>query len=164
MNPQALAKSSLLRILLPLVAVLVVLYFTVRQADALLDRALHAALGEHQSDFESVWFDWSGNVTAKHVVLRPNDLGQAAELRFKRVWLETPGWRFFVVNLFDRSLAKARVARVHLVLDGATVVDGLEAMVPELGPIGPASAAAFESAGCGTPAVYSRDDLVAMGL
>jgi hypothetical protein len=164
MNPQAFAKSSLLGMLLVLAALLTAAFATVKQADGLLARALAGAFGEHRSEYESVWFDWSGNITARNAVLRPDDPRDASELRFDRVWLETPGWTFFLRHAFDRDLRGARFARLHLVFHDALQTSGFETLLPEFGPLGPASGAMFEAEGCPASRRFSREQLAGMGL
>lgn len=162
MNAPAFAKSSLLRIALVLAVVFGVVFATVKQADLLLGQALSGAFGTPRATYRSVWFDWSGNVTARHVVLQP-EAGESL-LSFDRVWLETPGWGFFLRHAFDRSLASADWPRLHLVLGDLQDASALPQLVPGFGPVGSASGALLETAGCRTARRFDREALSAMGL
>ncbi len=164
MNRSAPSKSSLLRIIAVLALLLGAVFFTVRQADTLLARALQVAFADQQSSFASVWFEWDGDVVAKQLVLRPNDLGAAAETRFERVHLATPGWGWFLRNSLDRSLANARLDQIRLVLSEGSSVAGLDPLLVDLGPIGAVTASPFEAEGCAKNTVWTREELTEMGL
>lgn len=163
MNAPVFAKRTLIRIALVLVLLLAAATAAVRQADVLLGKALTGAFGTRQVTYRSVWFDARGNVTARNVSVRPDDLREA-QLAFDRVWLETPGWGFFLRHAFDRELQHAPWPKLRLVFADLERSDGLEVLLPEFGPVGPASGAMLETAGCSVSRAFTTENLREMKL
>lgn len=158
------SKSSLLRILGVVGAVLAVVFLTVQQANFLLSRAMLIAFGDSETTYRSAWFEWDGDIVAKHVVIYPYNLGEDVTIRFERVHLETPGWFWFVRNTFDRKLKFAKMDRIHLTLEGGSSDTGFDPSLGDLGPFGLDSASPFEAEGCATDGMWVREELVQMGL
>ena len=119
-----------------------------------------------------VWFDPNGDVVAEKIVLymaNPTYTASNGEdadtLRFDRMRVRAPGgWMFYVHNLLDPKLAKARVDEWHIAFDHFTTRGGAEPSLGVLGPIGAMSASPFETEGCSRHAYFVREELSAMGL
>src|SRR5688500_10371039 len=158
------SSISVVRILGVLVPVLALGFLVVQQANFLIGRSLLIAFGEAESTYRHAWFELDGDVVAKDLVVYPYDESREVTVRFDSAHLETPGWVWFVRNTFDRSLAHAKLDRLHLTLSGVTSDDGVDPTLGDLGPIGALSASPFEATGCLNDDLWIQSELEAMGL
>src|SRR5688500_18444542 len=158
------SSISVVRILGVLVPVLALGFLVVQQANFLIGRSLLIAFGEAESTYRHAWFELDGDVVAKDLVVYPYDESREVTVRFDSAHLETPGWVWFVRNTFDRSLAHAKLDRLHLTLSGVTSDDGVDPTLGDLGPIGALSASPFEAMGCLNDDLWIQSELGAMGL
>ena len=162
------SSISVVRVLGVLALVLVPLlalgFLVVQQANFLVGRSLLIAFGDAESTYRYAWFELDGDVVAKELVVYPSDESREVSVRFDSVHLDTPGWVWFLRNTFDRTLAHAKLDRLHLTLSGVTSNDGVDPTLGDLGPLGALSASPFEAMGCFNDDLWIQSELEAMGL
>jgi hypothetical protein len=161
---KAKSSTSLPRILGVVGAVVLVVLLVLQQANFLLSRGMLIAFGDSETTYRSAWFEWDGDIVAKDVAIYPYNLSEDLVIRFERVHLETPGWFWFVRNTFDRKLKFAKLDRIHLTLTGGASDTGFDPSLGDLGPFSLDSASPFEAEGCASDGMWTRPELVQMGL
>jgi hypothetical protein len=161
---KSVSKTSILRVLAVLLPIVVLLFWWLGMANFLIGRGLMIAYPGIESTFKGAWFEWDGDVVARDVVLMPFDADDETAIRFERVHVETPGWFWFLRNLFDRRLKRAHLDRMHVTLEGGESVSGFDLSLGDLGPIGGISASPFEAEGCKEDTIWVREELRSMGL
>lgn len=161
---QSLGRSSVLRVLIVLAAVIGIAFLAVHQANFLMGRSLLIAFGaDTDSTYRRAWFEWDGDITAQDVVLHLGD-GEDEKIRFATAHVETPGWFWFLRNTFDKRRKIAELERVHLTLGGLDTGAGIDPSLGDLGPVGALSASPFEAEGCAADGLWTRAELGDMGL
>lgn len=149
-------------VLLPLVAATVL---SLRQANYLVGRSLLIAFGDNESSYRSAWFEWDGDIVAKDLVVDPFGMGEEFTIRAEHVHVETPGWFWFAYNTFaKRKRLRTSMDEVHLTLTGVRSDSGFDPTLGDLGPFSATSASPFEAEGCANDNLWSREELVQMGL
>lgn len=165
MKSKPAATSSILRILGVVAPLVLLLFWWIGMANFLVGRALMIAYPGIEVTSKGAWFEWDGDVTAKDVVILPFDVDDETAIRAERAHVEVPGgWFWFLRNLFDRKLSRAKMDRVHLTLHGVVSPGGIEPSLGDLGPFGAASASPFEAEGCMADSMWVREELEEMGL
>lgn len=158
------SSASILRILGAIVPLVVLLFWWLGMANFLIGRGLMIAYPGVEVTYKGAWFEWDGDVVARDVVIMPFDADDESAIRFQRIHVETPGWFWFLRNLFDRKLKRAHLDRMHVTLEGGTAEWGYDPSMGDLGPVGPASASPFEAEGCLSDSMWLPSELKEMGL
>jgi hypothetical protein len=156
--------TSIKRVLGVIVPIVALVFWWLGMANFLIGRGLMIAYPGVEVTYKGAWFEWDGDVVARDVVIMPFDADDESAIRFQRIHVETPGWFWFVRNLFDRKLKRAHLDRVHVTLEGGSAEWGYDPSMGDLGPVGPASASPFEAEGCLQDAMWLPAELKEMGL
>lgn len=158
------STAAILRVLGVIVPLVLLLFWWLGMANFLIGRGLMIAYPGVEVTYKGAWFEWDGDVVARDVVIMPFEADDESAIRFQRIHVETPGWFWFLRNLFDRKLKRAHLDRVHVTLEGGSAEWGYDPSMGDLGPVGPASASPFETEGCLQDSMWVPAELKEMGL
>jgi hypothetical protein len=158
------SSVSLLRVLGGVGTLALLVFYLGYASNFYVARSLMLLYGDLETTFKGARPTLSGGFTAHSVKLLDTENG-AEVLRFERIEIDTPSLWWTLRSLFSRKASLHRaVEHWRIELTGAESPEGFPLALTEMMLVGAASAAPFEAQGCAEDMLWSRAELVQMGL